>query len=190
MGNIVSYSLESLYGSLTSYFGNRESRIMIIGLDGAGKTTFLYKIKVGKTVTTIPTIGFNLESFNYKNIKFTAWDIGGQEKIRSLWMHYLYNNDAIIFVVDAADIERIDEAKEALHLIFESEELATTKLLVYANKQDQPNALSANELRERLELQDVTKNPTYVQPCIANTGEGLYEGLDWLSKAVIGEISV
>ncbi|CAH0474244.1 unnamed protein product [Peronospora belbahrii] len=160
---------------------------MIIGLDNAGKTTFLYKIKLGELITTIPTIGFNIETFDYKNIKFTAWDIGGQEKIRSLWMHYLSNNDAVIFVVDASDIERLDEAKEALHLIFESDELVNTKLLVYANKQDQPNALSAHEVRERLELLEVTKNPTYVQPCIATTGEGLYEGLDWLSKAVMGE---
>ncbi|KAI9914642.1 hypothetical protein PsorP6_007477 [Peronosclerospora sorghi] len=189
MGNLLSFSLEALYGTLASFFGNRESRIMIIGLDGAGKTTFLYKIKLGELVNTIPTIGFNVEVFEYKNIKFTAWDIGGQEKIRSLWKHYLYNNDAVIFVVDASDIERIDEAKEALHLIFEAEELSDTKLLVYANKQDQPNALSGDELRVRLELSELTKNPTYVQPCIATTGEGLYEGLDWLSKAILGEVT-
>ncbi|KUF98838.1 Extracellular signal-regulated kinase 1 [Phytophthora nicotianae] len=135
-------------------------------------------------VVTIPTIGFNVETFEYKNIKFTAWDIGGQEKIRCLWKHYLCNNDAVIFVVDAADIERIDEAKQALHLIFEAEELADTKLLVYANKQDHPDALSAEELRERMELSEATRNPTHVQACIATTGEGIYEGLDWLSKAV------
>ncbi|OWZ11750.1 ADP-ribosylation factor protein [Phytophthora megakarya] len=189
MGNIFSFSLEALYGSLASYFGNRESRIMIIGLDAAGKTTLLYKIKLGELVTTIPTIGFNVETFEYKNIKFTAWDIGGQEKIRSLWKHYLHNNDAVIFVVDAADVDRIDEAKQALHLIFEADELADTKLLVYANKQDQPNALSAEEIREKMELAEVTKNPTYVQPCVATNGEGIYEGLDWLSKAITGEIT-
>ncbi|KAG6583183.1 ADP-ribosylation factor [Phytophthora cinnamomi] len=189
MGNLFSFSLEALYGSLASYFGNRESRIMIIGLDAAGKTTLLYKIKLGELVTTIPTIGFNVETFEYKNIKFTAWDIGGQEKIRSLWKHYLCNNDAVIFVVDAADLERVDEAKQALHLIFEAEELANTKLLVYANKQDQPNVLSAEELRERLELSEATKNPTHVQPCVATSGDGIYEGLDWLSRAVSGEFS-
>ncbi|KAG1689489.1 hypothetical protein DVH05_002158 [Phytophthora capsici] len=189
MGNLFSFSLEALYGSLASYFGNRESRIMIIGLDAAGKTTLLYKIKLGEVVTTIPTIGFNVETFEYKSIKFTAWDIGGQEKIRSLWKHYLFNNDAVIFVVDASDLERIDEAKQALHLVFEAEELANTKLLVYANKQDQPHALSADELRERLELSEVTKNPTFVQPCTATEGDGIYEGLDWLSKAVTGELA-
>ncbi|KAF4317241.1 hypothetical protein BBO99_00008132 [Phytophthora kernoviae] len=91
--------------------------------------------------------------------------------IRSLWKHYLTNNDAVIFVVDAADHERVEEAKQALHLIFEAEELANTKLLVYANKQDQPNAMSAQELREKMELSEVTKNPTHVQACIATAGD-------------------
>lgn len=161
---------------------------MIIGLDAAGKTTLLYKIKLGELVNTIPTIGFNVETFQYGNIQFTAWDIGGQAKIRALWQHYISNNDAIIFVVDAADLERIDEAKQALHLIFEAEELANTKLLVYANKQDQPGALTAEALRDRMELAEVTTNPTHVQPCVATTGDGIYEGLDWLTKAVTGQL--
>ncbi|CEG45372.1 adp-ribosylation factor [Plasmopara halstedii] len=189
MGNIFSFSLQTLYGSLTSYFGNRESRITIIGLDAAGKTTLLYKIKLGERINTIPTIGFNVETFEYENITFTAWDIGGQEKIRSLWQHYISNNEAVIFVVDAADLERIDEAKQALHLIFEAEELANSKLLIYANKQDQPCALTAEELRERMELADLTTDATFVQPCVATTGDGIYEGLDWLVKAITGQLS-
>ncbi|RLN88078.1 hypothetical protein BBJ28_00015456 [Nothophytophthora sp. Chile5] len=188
MGNLLTSPLEFFYDSWASVFGNRESRIMIIGLDAAGKTTLLYQIKLGEVVTTIPTIGFNVETFQYKNIKFTAWDISGQEKIRALWQHYLYNNDAVIFVVDATDHERVDEAKQALHLIFEAEELSNTKLLVYANKQDQPGAMSAEELQEKLELSEATKNPTRVQTCIATTGEGVYAGLDWLSKAVSGTL--
>ncbi|KAG7400091.1 hypothetical protein PHYBOEH_006997 [Phytophthora boehmeriae] len=189
MGNLLSSSLEALYSTWTSFCGNRESRIMIIGLDAAGKTTLLYKIKLGELVTTIPTIGFNVETFEYKNITFTAWDIGGQQMIRSLWKHYLSNNDAVIFVVDAADHERVEEAKQALHLIFEAEELENAKLLVYANKQDQPNALAPHELREKMELDQVTKNPTHVQACIATAGDGIFEGLDWLSKALTGEIT-
>lgn len=189
MGNLFSYSLQGLYDNLASYFGNRKSGIMIIGLDAAGKTTLLYRIKSGELIATIPTIGFNVETFEYKNIKFTAWDIGGQDKIRSLWKHYLSHNDAVIFVVDAADLERIDEAKQALHLIFEADELADTKVLVYANKQDQPCAFSAEEVRERLELSEMTANPVHVQPCVATTGDGIYEGLDWLCKALTGDLS-
>jgi small GTP-binding protein domain len=62
----------------------RDARIIILGLDAAGKTTLLYKLKLGEIVTTIPTIGFNVERVEYKNINFTVWDVGGQDKIRPL----------------------------------------------------------------------------------------------------------
>ena len=55
---------------------------LMVGLDAAGKTTILYKLKLGEVVTTIPTIGFNVEQVDYKNISFTVWDVGGQDKIR------------------------------------------------------------------------------------------------------------
>lgn len=73
-------------GGLWSYFrgllGAREMRILILGLDGAGKTTILYRLQVGEVVTTIPTIGFNVEQVQYKNLKFQVWDLGGQTSIR------------------------------------------------------------------------------------------------------------
>eukprot|EP00835_Amoeboradix_gromovi_P001957 NODE_100_length_20777_cov_0.240884.p19 type:complete len:121 gc:universal NODE_100_length_20777_cov_0.240884:20770-20408(-) len=68
-------------------FGKKEMRILMVGLDAAGKTTILYKLKLGEIVTTIPTIGFNVETVEYKNISFTVWDVGGQDKIRPLWRH-------------------------------------------------------------------------------------------------------
>ena len=89
-----------------------------VGLDAAGKTTILYKLKLGEIVTTIPTIGFNVETVEYKNISFTVWDVGGQDKIRPLWRHYFQNTQGLIFVVDSNDRERIDGengAKEELH---------------------------------------------------------------------------
>lgn len=85
-----------------------------MGLDAAGKTTILYKLKLGEVVTTIPTIGFNVETVEYKNICFTVWDIGGQDKIRPLWRHYLQNTHGLIFVVDSNDRERIAEAAKEL----------------------------------------------------------------------------
>lgn len=66
-------------------FGKKDVRILMVGLDAAGKTTILYKLKLGEIVTTIPTIGFNVETVEYKNISFTVWDVGGQDKIRPLW---------------------------------------------------------------------------------------------------------
>lgn len=85
-----------------------------VGLDAAGKTTILYKLKLGEIVTTIPTIGFNVETVEYKNICFTVWDVGGQDKIRPLWRHYFQNTQGFIFVVDSNDRERIAEAHKEL----------------------------------------------------------------------------
>ncbi|KAG8330665.1 Arf GTPase arl1 [Homalodisca vitripennis] len=105
-------------GGLLSYFksliGNREMRILILGLDGAGKTTILYRLQVGEVVTTIPTIGFNVEQVTYKNLKFQVWDLGGQTSIRPYWRCYYSNTDAIIYVVDSADKDRIGISKDEL----------------------------------------------------------------------------
>ena len=87
----------------TRLFSKKEMRILMVGLDAAGKTTILYKLKLGEIVTTVPTIGFNVETVEYKNISFTVWDVGGQDKIRPLWRHYYQNTQGLIFVVDSND---------------------------------------------------------------------------------------
>jgi ADP-ribosylation factor family len=97
-----------LFDRLTA---KKESRILMVGLDAAGKTTILYKLKLGEVVTTIPTIGFNVETVEYKNISFTVWDVGGQDKIRPLWRHYYQNTQGIIFVVDSNDRDRVAEGE-------------------------------------------------------------------------------
>merc|ERR1719497_163195 len=94
--------------------GTREMRILMVGLDNAGKTTILYKLKLGEIVNTIPTIGFNVESVEYKNINFTVWDVGGQDKIRPLWRHYFEGTNGLIFVVDSNDRERTEDARDEL----------------------------------------------------------------------------
>jgi ADP-ribosylation factor protein 1 len=96
-------------------FAKKEMRILMVGLDAAGKTTILYKLKLGEIVTTIPTIGFNVETVEYKNISFTVWDVGGQDKIRPLWRHYFQNTQGLIFVVDSNDRDRVVEARDELH---------------------------------------------------------------------------
>ena len=73
----------------------------MLGLDAAGKTTILYKLHIGEVLSTVPTLGFNVEKVQYKNVVFTVWDVGGQEKLRPLWRHYFNNTDALIFVVDS-----------------------------------------------------------------------------------------
>lgn len=153
----------------------------MVGLDAAGKTTILYKLKLGEIVTTIPTIGFNVETVEYKNISFTVWDVGGQDKIRPLWRHYFSNTQGLIYVVDSNDKERIAEAKDELSRMINEDELKDAIVLVYANKQDLPNAMSVSELTEKLGLHNVKGRNWYVQSSCATQGTGLYEGLDWLS---------
>jgi ADP-ribosylation factor-like protein 1 len=168
-------------------FGSKEVRILILGLDNAGKTTILYRLQneSDEAVQTIPTIGFNVETLQYKNIKvrgelhhrcveillvdplnrlclvrrrsswlmlhshctffdqFQVWDLGGQTSIRPYWRCYYPNTDAIIFVVDSADTERMPVARGELSAMLEEDELKGAILLVFANKQDQKGAMTA-----------------------------------------------
>ncbi|KAF5289288.1 hypothetical protein FQR65_LT11909 [Abscondita terminalis] len=168
---------------LTRLFGKKQMRILMVGLDAAGKTTILYKLKLGEIVTTIPTIGFNVETVEYKNICFTVWDVGGQDKIRPLWRHYFQNTQGLIFVVDSNDRERIGEAERELkNMLQEEEELRDAVLLVFANKQDLPNSMTAAELTDKLQLNELRNRRWYIQSTCATQGDGLYEGLDWLSN--------
>merc|ERR1712153_79356 len=133
-------------------FSKKEMRILMVGLDAAGKTTILYKLKLGEIVTTIPTIGFNVETVEYKNISFTVWDVGGQDKIRPLWRHYFQNSQGLIFVVDSNDRDRVDEARDELNRMLNEDELRESVLLVFANKQDLPHAMPAAEVADKLAL--------------------------------------
>merc|ERR1711948_108739 len=108
----MSLTFSKVFGKL---FGKKDVRILMVGLDAAGKTTILYKLKLGEIVTTIPTIGFNVETVEYKNISFTVWDVGGQDKIRPLWRHYYQGTQGLIFVVDSNDRDRIQESHDELH---------------------------------------------------------------------------
>jgi len=171
----------SLFKKLIS---KKDMRILMVGLDAAGKTTILYKLKLGEIVTTIPTIGFNVETVEYKNINFTVWDVGGQDKIRPLWRHYFQNTHGLIFVVDSNDRERVSEAAEELQKMLNEDELRDAALLVFANKQDLPQAMSVAEITDKLGLHSLRSRKWYIQSTCATTGDGLYEGLDWLSNTL------
>ena len=128
MGNIFA----NFWNTFAS--GKKETRLLMLGLDAAGKTTILYKMKLNEVVNTIPTIGFNVETFQYKNIEFNAWDIGGQTKLRHMWSYYFDNVDALVYVVDSSDLERIDENCETLQGLLQDETLKDASVLVFANK--------------------------------------------------------
>merc|ERR1712228_653066 len=131
--------------------GKKEMRILMVGLDAAGKTTILYKLKLGEVVTTIPTIGFNVETVEYQNISFTVWDVGGQDKIRPLWRHYYQGTQGLIFVVDSNDRDR------------DEDEMRDAVLLVFANKQDLPNAMPAAEVTEKLGLHNMRNRQWFIE---------------------------
>merc|ERR550514_1914519 len=157
----------------SALFGSKEVRILILGLDNAGKTTILYRLQVDEPIgQTIPTIGFNVETLQYKNIKFQVWDLGGQTSIRPYWRCYYPNTDAIIFVVDSADRERLKIAKQELFAMLEEEELKDAILLVFANKQDQKGALNAKDLSEALALPEVRNRQWSIQETCAVKGNG------------------
>jgi small GTP-binding protein len=184
MGGFFAKALEKI-------MGKQEMRILMVGLDAAGKTTILYKLKLGDVITTIPTIGFNVETVEYKNIEFTVWDIGGQHLIRPLWRHYYQGTEAVIFVVDSNDRERIDGTDynddnvcDQLHSMLADDLLKDSVLLVLANKQDLPQAMSVDEVSRRLKLHSLKNREWYVQGSCAHSGDGLYEGLDWLSQTL------
>uniref|UniRef100_A0A7S2DEW5 Uncharacterized protein n=1 Tax=Octactis speculum TaxID=3111310 RepID=A0A7S2DEW5_9STRA len=171
-----------------SIFGSKEVRILILGLDNAGKTTILYKLQneTDEEINTIPTIGFNVETLKYKNIKFQVWDLGGQTSIRPYWRCYYPNTDAIIFVVDSADRERLNVAQQELQAMLEEEELKDSILLVFANKQDQSGALGAQGVSEALRLPDIRNRQWSIQETCALKGKGLFEGFDWLVMCIKG----
>jgi small GTP-binding protein len=177
MGNWFSNTWKKL-------LGKKDVRILMVGLDAAGKTTILYQLKMGETVKTIPTIGFNVETLEYKNLNFTVWDVGGQDKIRVLWKHYYQNTDGLIFVVDSNDKDRVEDASEELKKMLAEEELKDAAVLVMANKQDLNGAMSPNDVTEKLGLQSLKGRQWLVQGTSATTGQGLKEGLDWMAKTL------
>ncbi|WJX54723.1 hypothetical protein P8452_40571 [Trifolium repens] len=159
-------------------FGNSEIKVVMVGLDMAGKTTILYKLPIGKVVSTIPTVGFNVEKVQYKNVDFTVWDIGGQGlyKLRPLWKHYFNNTDGLIYVVDSLDRERIGEAKQEFQAIINGPVMLNCVML--------RGAMTTTEVCEGLGLFDLKNRKWHILGTCALKGDGLYEGLDWLSSTL------
>ncbi|CAM9573440.1 unnamed protein product [Scytosiphon promiscuus] len=190
MGIVLSRVFQALFGS-------KEVRILILGLDNAGKTTILYRLQneADDNIQTIPTIGFNVETLQYKNIKFQqVWDLGGQTSIRPYWRCYYPNTDAIVFVRAREGEEETVIASCGLRDTMDGEEeLKDAILLVFANKQDQPGSLSSTEASTRLDcvsealgLPEIRSRQWSIQEASALKGKGLFEGFDWLVTCIKG----
>ncbi|CAG7720112.1 unnamed protein product [Allacma fusca] len=157
-----------------------EHKVLILGLDNAGKSTLLYKLVTDDGVSTVPTIGYNFEEFTYKSIKFLLWDIGGQEAMRPSWETYFDNTQAVIFVVDSTDLKRLPAVKKELDKIIVNDNLSEATFLIFANKQDQVEALDPSEISKRLGIPSITSHHIRIQPCSAANGGGLEEGMNWI----------
>ncbi|KAL6749424.1 ADP-ribosylation factor 1-like protein [Haematococcus lacustris] len=168
----------------TRLFGKKEMRILMTPLRCAPCGTGLSQLLQPDRLTQLVNAGFNVETVEYKNISFTVWDVGGQDKIRPLWRHYFQNTQGLIFVVDSNDRDRVGEARDELMRMLNEDELRDACLLVFANKQDLPNAMNAAEITDKLGLHNLRGRNWYIQSTCATSGEGLYEGLDWLSANI------
>uniref|UniRef100_A0A1B0FLP3 Uncharacterized protein n=1 Tax=Glossina morsitans morsitans TaxID=37546 RepID=A0A1B0FLP3_GLOMM len=171
-----------LISKLWSMFGNEEHKLVMVGLDNAGKTTILYQFLMNEVVHTSPTIGSNVEEVVWRNIHFLVWDLGGQQSLRAAWSTYYTNTEFIIMVIDSTDRERLAVTREELYRMLQHEDLSKASLLVYANKQDLKGSLSAAEISRQLDLTSIKKHQWHIQACCALTGEGLYQGLEWIYK--------
>uniref|UniRef100_A0A8C6T127 ADP-ribosylation factor-like protein 14 n=1 Tax=Neogobius melanostomus TaxID=47308 RepID=A0A8C6T127_9GOBI len=157
----------------------KQTHVLMLGLDGSGKTALLYKLKCNENVWTVQTVGFNVESLDTDrgSMGLTLWDIGGQKKMRPYWKHFYIDAHGVFFVVDSWEQKRLEEARKELHRALRHESLRGIPLVVLANKQDLAGALSAGSLCEKLDLRRVCEGRAwFIQPCSAATGMGLQEG--------------
>tara|TARA_Y100000817_G_scaffold127142_1_gene99692 strand:+ start:2861 stop:3394 length:534 start_codon:yes stop_codon:yes gene_type:complete len=165
-------------------FGNKTAQILILGLDASGKTTIINRIKTGTNCITVPTIGFNTEKFIYGSLTFSAFDLGGQDSIRKLWHHYFNGTDALVFVIDSADKNRFPLVSKELNNLLTNPMIRDIPILLFANKQDLPNAATTSDIASTLNLYAIKDRPWKIAESIGTTGVGINEGFEWLSKTV------
>ncbi|CAG8983777.1 hypothetical protein HYALB_00010417 [Hymenoscyphus albidus] len=161
---------------------DKEMRILMLGLDNAGKTTIVKRI-MGEDVNSVsPTLGFIIKTIDYEGYKLNIWDVGGQKTLRSYWRNYFEKTDALIWVVDATDRLRIDDCREELHNLLQEERLSGASLLVFANKTDVNGCMNEVEIQQGLQLNAIRTHKWHIIRCSAITGENLQGGLAWVVK--------
>jgi len=187
--------LVNWFFDVLGYLGlsNKNAKILFLGLDNAGKTTLLHKLKDDRVATLQPTLHPHSEELMIKNIRFRTYDLGGHETARRIWKDYFASIDGIIFIVDAADKTRFQEAKEELSGLLEDQALANVPFVVLGNKIDIPVAASEEELRYSLGLmahmtygRDPKRGQSNVRPVelfmvSVVKGMGYAEAFQWLS---------
>ncbi|GFR46884.1 hypothetical protein Agub_g8525 [Astrephomene gubernaculifera] len=183
MSSLVAGLLQTLFPSK-----GEDGRLLCIGLDASGRTSWLYSLLLpGQHITTIPTIGFNVETVKHNGCSLCIWDVGGCDKIRPLWRHYFAGTQGLVFFVDGSDIERMDEVAEQLRWLTAAEELREAFVLVVSNKQDLPRALSPQQVSERLRLPEVLGQGGRMWTCLPGTlcdEKANKAQLDWITTVL------
>jgi Arf/Sar family protein len=172
----------AIFTKLLDAFYNKKLEVVLVGLENSGKTTLLNVLAAGRPVETCPTIGLNVKLVRKGGVQMKCWDIGGQAQYRSEWGRYTRGCDVIIYVVDANALDSIPLARKELHRLLEDRELATTPLLVIANKIDLDPHISEPDLIRELNLDYITENPWIVIPVSALKVINIDQVLSWLIK--------
>jgi len=159
-----------------------ELKILILGLDNAGKTTILNALSKSEVGNETPTQGFNMKTLQHDQFKLSVYDIGGQETLRAYWNHYLQGANALVYVVDSADHERCETSVEELKRLLAQDALSAAPLLVYCNKQDVGDALSVEQVTDK--IGELGERVFQYQACSATQGNGVDEGMKWVIETL------
>ncbi|XP_058103898.1 uncharacterized protein LOC131247942 [Magnolia sinica] len=182
----------SLFYGLWNYlFSKTEFHVLILGIDKAGKTTLLEKLKTLYSNLEglppdriVPTVGLNIGRIEGTKNKLVFWDLGGQIGLRTIWEKYYEEAHAIIYVIDASCPSRFEDSKSALEKVLRHEDLRGAPVLVLANKQDLSGAVSAEELARYLDLKELDERLYMFEAVSAYDGSGIKEAVDWIVEVM------
>jgi GTPase SAR1 family protein len=178
LNNYLILQMNGFFGIFKKYSRNRDPQCLMFDLDAAAKTTILCKLKFGEPVTTIPTLGFNVETIEYRIFNLKIEDINRQDLIRALSLYYFHYTQQFIFVIDSNDISSIDETRDEMRQLLDEDELCDVILFVYANKQELPNESKSQEFRNRLRLNVIITHPWQIRDACATICDGSYKRLN------------
>ncbi|EAS03157.1 ADP-ribosylation factor(Arf)/Arf-like (Arl) small GTPase family protein (macronuclear) [Tetrahymena thermophila SB210] len=183
------------FKNMLGYLGlyKKNGKILFLGLDNAGKTTLLRRLKDGRLVQHDPTLGSHTEELVLGNIRFKAFDLGGHEAVRKTWKNYFASIDGIVYLVDSSDRARFEESRIEFNKIIQTKELEKVPIVILGNKIDIQGAASEDELRINFglantsqigieKISEIDGRPIELFMCSVSKKIGYADGFQWLSK--------